>query len=47
MSGERVPVDVAVGVLIDREGRVRHVHRGYKPGDESTYADLIRSLVKE
>ena len=34
-------------VLIDREGRVRHVHRGYKPGDESTYADLIRSLVKE
>jgi len=34
-------------VLIDREGRVRHVHRGYKPGDESVYADLIRSLVKE
>ena len=34
-------------VLIDREGRVRHVHLGYKPGDESTYADLIRSLVKE
>ena len=34
-------------VLIDREGRVRHVHRGYKPGDESTYADLVRSLVKE
>jgi peroxiredoxin len=34
-------------VLIDREGKVRHVHRGYKPGDESTYADLVRSLVKE
>ncbi len=34
-------------VLIDREGRVRHVHRGYKPGDESVYADLIRDLVKE
>jgi peroxiredoxin len=34
-------------VLIDREGRVRHVHRGYKPGDESTYADLVRGLVKE
>lgn len=34
-------------VLIDREGRVRHVHLGYKPGDESTYADLIRNLVKE
>jgi thiol-disulfide isomerase/thioredoxin len=34
-------------VLIDREGRVRHIHRGYKPGDESVYADLIRGLVKE
>lgn len=34
-------------VLVDREGRVRHVHRGYKPGDESLYADLIRGLVKE
>ena len=34
-------------VLVDREGRVRHVHRGYKPGDESVYADLIRGLVKE
>jgi peroxiredoxin len=34
-------------VLIDRQGNVRHVHRGYKPGDESTYADLVRGLVKE
>ncbi len=34
-------------VLIDREGHVRHVHRGYKPGDEAVYTDLIRGLVKE
>jgi len=34
-------------VFVDRAGRVRHVHRGYQPGDESQYADLIRSLVKE
>jgi len=34
-------------VFVDRAGRIRHVHRGYKPGDESQYADLIRSLVKE
>ena len=27
-------------ILIDREGRIRHVHRGYKPGDEAVYADL-------
>lgn len=34
-------------VFVDREGRVRYVHRGYKSGDEAQYADLIRSLVKE
>ena len=34
-------------VLVDREGKVRYVHRGYKPGDEAKYADMIRSLVKE
>jgi len=34
-------------VFIDRAGNVRYVHRGYKPGDESKYADMIRSLAKE
>ena len=34
-------------VFVDRVGNVRYVHRGYKPGDEATYADMIRSLVKE
>jgi thiol-disulfide isomerase/thioredoxin len=34
-------------VLVDRNGQVRYVHRGYKPGDEARYADMIRSLVKE
>jgi len=34
-------------VFVDRAGNVRYVHRGYKPGDESKYADMIRSLVKE
>jgi hypothetical protein len=34
-------------VFVDRAGRVRYVHRGYKPGDEAQYADMIRSLVKE
>jgi peroxiredoxin len=34
-------------VFVDRDGHVRYVHRGYKPGDESKYADMIRSLVKE
>jgi hypothetical protein len=34
-------------VLIDREGKVRYVHQGYKPGDEARYAEMIRALVKE
>lgn len=34
-------------VFIDRSGKVRYVHRGYQPGDESKYADMVRSLVKE
>ena len=34
-------------VFVDRKGQVRYIHRGYKPGDEARYADMIRSLVKE
>jgi peroxiredoxin len=34
-------------VFVDRNGQVRYVHRGYKPGDEARYADIIRSLVRE
>lgn len=34
-------------VLIDREGRVRYVHRGYRDGFEDTYEQQIRGLLKE
>ena len=34
-------------VLIDREGKVRFVHRGYKDGYENTYDQQIRGLLKE
>jgi peroxiredoxin len=34
-------------VLIDREGRVRYVHRGYRDGYEDTYDQQIRALLKE
>jgi peroxiredoxin len=34
-------------VLIDRDGRVRHVHRGYQSGFEDTYDRQIRELLKE
>lgn len=36
-----------VTVLVDREGTVRHVHHGYKPGYEDKYLDQIRSLLRE
>ena len=36
-----------VTVLVDREGNVRHVHLGYKPGYEEKYLDEIRSLLRE
>lgn len=34
-------------VLIDRDGKLRYLHRGYKPGYETTYQTQIRELLKE
>jgi peroxiredoxin len=34
-------------VLIDRDGRVRFLHRGYREGMEEDYERQIRELVKE
>ena len=34
-------------VLVDRDGTIRHLHRGYKPGYEDLYDAQIRTLVKE
>ena len=36
-----------VTILVDREGNVRYVHQGYKPGYEELYLDEIRSLLRE
>lgn len=36
-----------VTVLVDREGTVRFVHHGYKPGYEDKYLDQVRSLLRE
>ena len=36
-----------VTYLIDREGTVRHVHFGYKPGFEHAYVEELRSLLRE
>jgi peroxiredoxin len=34
-------------VLIDKDGRVRHLHRGYREGVELTYEQQVRDLLKE
>ena len=34
-------------VMIDRDGRVRFLHRGYKSGTENEYDQQIRTLLKE
>jgi peroxiredoxin len=34
-------------VLIDRDGRVRHVHRGYREGFEDMYEKQVRELLKQ
>ena len=34
-------------LLLDRNGVIRHLHRGYKPGYEDKYEEQVRSLVRE
>jgi len=34
-------------VIIDRSGKLRTLHQGFKPGDENEYMDSIRSLIRE
>ncbi len=34
-------------VLIDRNGNMRYLHQGYKPGDEKKYTKMIKKLIRE
>ncbi len=34
-------------VVVDRDGTVRYIHRGYKPGDEAKYLEVIKKLIRE
>jgi peroxiredoxin len=34
-------------VIVDRDGNVRYVHRGYKPGDEEKYVQVLKELIRE
>ncbi len=33
-------------VLIDRDGQVQYIHRGFRPGDEAQYIDRLRDLLR-
>lgn len=41
------PTAMPVTVLVDRNGRVRHVHLGYKAGYEADYEREVRELLQE
>lgn len=34
-------------VVVDRDGVVRYVHRGYRPGDEAGYVEMVKQLIAE
>jgi thiol-disulfide isomerase/thioredoxin len=34
-------------LIIDRKGKVRWMHRAYKPGDENEYLDQLRAMLRE
>lgn len=34
-------------LIIDRKGRVRWMHRAYKPGDENEYLNQLRAMLRE
>ena len=34
-------------VMVDRDGNMRHLHRGFKPGFEDNYAAQVKGLFRE
>lgn len=49
--GQQVSEDYALKsmpytVLVDRDGQIRFIHHGYKPGDENKYIDRLRTLLR-
>jgi peroxiredoxin len=33
-------------LIVDRDGKVRYLHRGYRSGDEKEYEARIREILK-
>jgi hypothetical protein len=34
-------------VLVDRNGKISYIHRGYKPGDENQYVNRLKQLLRQ
>ncbi len=34
-------------ILVDRDGHIRYLHHGYKPGYENIYQEQVRALIRE
>jgi peroxiredoxin len=34
-------------ILVDRNGNMRFIHKGYKPGDENEYRRMAKNLLRE
>lgn len=34
-------------VVVDRDGVIRYIHLGYKPGDEAKYVEVVKALIRE
>ena len=34
-------------VVVDRDGNMRYIHKGFKPGDEKKYQKMVKKLVRE
>ena len=34
-------------IVVDRDGVIRYIHLGYKPGDEAKYVEVVKQLIRE
>ncbi len=40
-------VAMPTSVVVDRDGNMRYLHRGYKSGDEKKYRQVVKQLIRE
>ena len=40
-------IAMPTSVVVDRDGNMRYLHRGYKSGDERKYRQVVKKLIRE